>query len=200
MSREIQIHADVPERIRAGRSGEAGSAYMAVLLVLVILTIFGLCLSLITQTEMQVGSNERTLSRVFYAADAGIEMATAKALVTSDHSAQDFFYTDTGQAMVGSVLELGSQVEVSAFYPIQEAPCNLCEINQTGTYQDRAFQKVNHVVTATASRYATVNAAATSTPVAQKTLTAMIEIQPFKSPPEALKAIDDADALQDIRF
>ena len=86
MSTAVQTETMPPGRAPRSR-GEAGSAYMAVLLVLVILTIFGLALILITQTEMQVGSNERTLARTFYAADAGIEMATAKALVTSDHAA-----------------------------------------------------------------------------------------------------------------
>jgi Tfp pilus assembly protein PilX len=41
---------------------EAGSAYIIVLLVLVVLTIFGIALSLITQTEMQVGTNEPMLT------------------------------------------------------------------------------------------------------------------------------------------
>jgi Tfp pilus assembly protein PilX len=184
--------------------GEAGSAYMAVLLVLVILTIFGLALSLITQTEMQVGSNERTLARTFYAADAGIEMATAKALVTSDHAAQNFFYTDTGKLLKSAgALDLGSNVEVTAFLPVQDVPCNLCEINNTdgsSTYANRSYSKVNHVVTATASRFATIDAGSTSTPIAQRTISAMVEVQPFKSPPEALKILEDADALQEIRF
>ena len=40
---------------------EAGSAYVITLLALVVLTILALSLALVTQTEVQVGSNERTV-------------------------------------------------------------------------------------------------------------------------------------------
>ena len=103
--------------------GEAGSAYIVVLLVLVVLAIFGIALSMITQTEMQIGSNERTINRVFYAADAGIELAIARAIVTADHTPQSFTYTDSGASLVNSKLEMGTQVEVSAFHPIQVTAC-----------------------------------------------------------------------------
>ena len=76
-----------PQPVSASR-GEAGSAYIIVLLVLIVLAVFGIALSMITQTESQIGSNERTLNRVFYAADAGVERAVARALVAADHSPQ----------------------------------------------------------------------------------------------------------------
>ena len=64
------------------RPAERGSAYLVALLVLVLLTIIGLSLSLITQTEMQIGANERLIERSFYVADSGISLATARTLVT----------------------------------------------------------------------------------------------------------------------
>jgi len=43
------------------------------------LTILALSLALVTQTEVQVGSNERTVTRTFYAADSGLGIAAADA-------------------------------------------------------------------------------------------------------------------------
>ncbi len=180
--------------------GEAGSAYIVVLLVLVVLAIFGIALSMITQTEMQIGSNERTINRVFYAADAGIELAIARAIVTADHTPQSFLYTDSGANMVNSKLEMGTQVEVSAFHPIQVTACNLCEINNIGTYQDKAFYKVNHAVTARASRFATLTAGDDRTPLAQKTISAMVEIQPFRPSVASLASVNDPIELAKIKF
>lgn len=188
-----------PNRPRPAR-GEAGSAYIVVLLVLVILAIFGIALSLITQTESQVGSNERTLNRVFYAADAGIELAVARAIVTASHEPQTFFYSDSGQALVPGKLEMGTQVEVSAFHPIAVTACHLCEVNNIGTYADKAFYKVNHAVTSRATRYATLNAGGTKTPIAQKSVSAMVEIQPFRASVTSLASVTDPDKLKDIKF
>jgi hypothetical protein len=187
-------------RHRPVRRAEAGSAYIVVLLVLVVLTIFGIALSLITQTEMQVGTNERTLNRVFYAADAGISLAIAKALVSNDTRPQQFLYTDSGATLNSGQLDLGTQVSVSAFIPIQVTACNLCEINNVGTYADRAFYKVNHAVTVTASRFATLDAGSSKTPLAQKTVSAMIEVQPFRPSVESLALANDPAELAKIRF
>ena len=176
----------------AARSkGEAGSAYIAVLLVLVVLTAFGLALSLITQTEMQVGSNERTVSRVFYSADSGIEAATAQVLVTKDFTARTYLFTDSGlQLVAGDKVQFGTQVTLSEFQKVQEAPCNLCEINQAGGYGGKDYSNTTYTVTATAARFATLDAGAERTPLAQKTISAMMTMQPFEKTivdPEAEK-------------
>jgi type IV pilus assembly PilX-like protein len=191
---------DPVKRLDTKATREAGSAYLVVLLVLVVLTIFGLVLTLITQTEMQLGSNERTMNRVFYAADSGIEAATAKALVDSDYAPTQYTFTDSGLALAGGKLDLASLVSVSAFYPILEAPCNLCEINGDGSYQDRAYKRVNYAVTVQAARFATVNAGGQTTPLAQKTIATMVQIEPWRSPVDALKNIDNAAELQKVKF
>lgn len=184
---------------RTDRGREAGSAYVAVLVVLVVLTIFGLALALITQTEMQVGSNEKTINRVFYVADSGIEIATARVLVTSDHRSRIYTMTDAGTLLQAKV-QLGTRVDVSPFYPIYDAPCNLCEINNAGAYNERAFRKINHAVTVDAARFATLRDGSNETPVAQKRLSAMIEIQPWRASPEAYAAITDPAELARIKF
>jgi Tfp pilus assembly protein PilX len=169
-----------PKARPAAKVGEDGSAYIAVLLVLVVLTILGLALTLITQTEMQVGSNERTVSRVFYAADSGIEAAIAQVLVTKDFTPRTYLFTDTGLQLVTGKLQLGTQVAISDFQKLQELPCNLCEINQAGTYGGRDYSKTTYSVTATASRFGTLDAGTGKTPLAQKVLSAMVEMQPFE--------------------
>jgi type II secretory pathway pseudopilin PulG len=181
------------------QTGEAGSAYIAVLLVLVILTILGLALSFVTQTEMQSGRNERTVSRVFYAADAGIETAIARALVASDHKGRSFFFTDSGQALASGTLELGTEVTISDFFPIQEGPCNFCEINNGGGYQGRDYYNVTHAVTVRATRFATVDAGDERKAVAQKTLSTMVDVQPWKISNYVLKqTVDNEASLREI--
>jgi hypothetical protein len=185
------------------RRGEEGSAYIIVLMILVVLTIFGLALSMVTQTEMQMGSNERTVSRVFYSADAGIEAAIAKALVAQDFGARTYLYTDSGLQLAPSEdgkPVLAAQVDVSVLYPMQQAPCNLCEINQAGGYGGKDYYKMTHVVTATATRFGTMDGGAERVPIAQKTISAMIEMQPFESTMESIKVLDDPDALAKIKF
>ena len=168
-----------PETRPAAKAREAGSAYIAVLLVLVVLTILGLALTLITQTEMQVGSNERTVSRVFYAADSGIEAATAQVLVTKDFTPRTYLFTDSGLQLVTGKLQFGTQVALSDFQKLQETPCNLCEINQAGTYSARDFAKTTYYVESAAQRFGTSDANTTRQPLAQKTVSAMFELQPF---------------------
>jgi Tfp pilus assembly protein PilX len=166
--------------IRAtGKPGEAGSAYIAVLLVLVVLTILALAISLITQTETQIGSNERTVNRVFYAADAGTQAGLAQVLVSRDFRGHTYLLTDTGLQLIDAKLQYGTQVTVSDFSKVQEGPCNLCEINQAGTYGGKEYTKSTYAFTSTASRFATINMGTAKTPLAQETIEAMFQIHPI---------------------
>lgn len=194
------MNAQRPVPAVSSARGEAGSAYIVVLLVLVVLAIFGIALSLITQTESQMGANERTLSRTFYAGDAGIQRAIMRAMVKNDHTAQSFFYTDSGQPFTGGKLELGTQVDVSAFHPIQETACNLCEINGEGTYSGKAYKRVTHAVTSRATRFATLNAGGTKAPIAQKTISAMISAEPYMASVTSMASVNDPKELAKIKF
>jgi hypothetical protein len=194
MNRQRSVSAATRSR------GEAGSAYIIVLLVLVVLAIFGIALSLITQAESQVGANERTINRTFYASDTGIQRAVMRALVKDDHTPQSFFYTDSGQAFAGGKLELGTQVDVSAFHPIQVSACNLCELNGEGTYSGKAYKRVTHAVTSRATRFATLNAGLNKTPIAQKTLSAMVTVEPYLASVTSLASVTDPAELAKIKF
>jgi Tfp pilus assembly protein PilX len=165
--------------LSARKPGEAGSAYVAVLLVLVVLTILGLALALITQTEMQIGANERTVNRVFYATDSGIETAKVQVLVSRDFSPHTYVFSDTGAVFASGTVQFGTQVTVSNFAKVQEGPCNLCEINQAGTYNARDYAKTTYYVESSAQRFGTPDGGNTRQPVAQKLISAMFELQPF---------------------
>ncbi len=176
----------------AGRRGESGSAYIAALLVLVILTIIGLSLALITQSERQIGANERVGERLFYAANSGIAASTARALTDADYSSATYPLADPGSRLSGMTF----QVETSPFYPILDSPCNLCEINQMGSYSEHSFRAINHAITATAVR----RRGAAGTPLGEKTVTSMIEVQPWRQTPEAYEALTKPDELKKLRF
>ncbi len=154
---------------------EAGSAFIVTLLCLVVLTIVGLSLALITQTERQLGVNERTAQRVFYAADSGTHMGTARVLAQNDHN-QMTVVLNQSQGKLG--LRLADRVEVSRFHPILASPCNFCEINQGSQYFD-----VNHAITATAERIGWTGGGpppADAAAVARKTVGEMVAFQPWQ--------------------
>jgi Tfp pilus assembly protein PilX len=180
---------------RVATSPQAGSAYLIVLLVLVVLTIVGLSLVAITQTEMQIGSNERVTNRTFYSADAGIGVATARVLVTQDHSARSFLLPDSDSP---AAVKLGETVSVSPFYPILDAPCNLCTINQGNDYY-----QINHALTVRAARrswgVSEDGPSATSPQLSQQTVAVMIELQPWQLTAESFQALD-TDQLTSIEY
>lgn len=172
---------------------EAGSAYIAALLVLVLLTIIGLSLSLVTQTEMQIGANENMIERVFYASDAGIDIATATTLVTR-RPAWSQLYKISEPAAVDHPLE--HQIDVSPFYPIASSPCHLCDINNAGQYGARNYERVNNAVTSTAVR----KIPGTDIRLGEETVTAMVEFQPWEVAPEQILAAQDQKQLDKIKF
>jgi hypothetical protein len=169
-------------------------------MVFVVLTVLGMSLALITQTELQIGAAERTATRVFYAADTGVEVALARGMASADHSAAVFRLTDDGQPLAGNKYELFNEVETSPFVPILDTACNLCEINNAGTYAENAFRKINNAVTSQAQRLATQDGGITTTFRAQKAVAGMIEIQPWKVSPTAFFPIDDPAQMAKIKF
>ncbi len=63
---------------RSARSSERGFALFLALLVLLVLTISGIALMFNTSVEQTMSSTETKISKTFYAADSGIEYASAK--------------------------------------------------------------------------------------------------------------------------
>lgn len=161
---------------RTSKLHERGSVYILALLVLLILTVAGLTLSLITQSEMQIGVNERLAQSAFYNAGSGVDIATAKALVVPD--LRSFEIDLVEPADLGN-LNVRHRLEVSPFQPILDAPCSLCQINADATYF-----KINHAVASQSTRIAWMGAPATPpadpTPLAQKKVSVMVAFQPWR--------------------
>lgn len=173
---------------------ECGSAYVISLLALFVLTMIGLSLSVVTQAELQIGANETQANRVFYAAETGISHSTARALTNADYASALF---EIDEPYGNPLINPRYQINSSAFLPILDAPCDLCEINNVGTYADRAYRKINHAIAVQARRVA----GGEDSPLAQKAISSMLEAQPWRiSPPESLLVLDDPVELAKIRF
>ena len=188
-----------PERARPrppiGRDSERGSVYLIALLGLVVLTILGLTLSVITQTEMRMGANERVLQRVFYAADSGFGASLSRAMVQGDFTSATFTLPDPSSP---PAFNFRHRVAVTPLVPVLSAPCNLCQINNAGSYGAKQYHKVSHAVAVDAQRLG----GEPDNPglVAQKALSAMLDVQPMESTPEAHLVIEDAEQMARVRF
>jgi len=178
-----------------GRESEQGSVYLVALLGMVVLTILGLTLSLITQTEMRMGANERVLQRVFYAADSGFGASLSRAMVQGDFSGDVFTLPDSASP---AAFDFRHSVDVTPLVPVLSAPCNLCQINNAGTYGAKQYHKVSHAVAVDAQRLG----GELDNPglVAQKALSAMLDVQPLESTPDAHLVIEDAEQMARVRF
>ena len=160
--------ARAPQRPRR----ESGSAYLITLLSLVVLTMLALALTFVTQTENLVGSNERTLQRVFYGAESGIHLAVARALANHEKCGQCNAFEDVPHPSPGSLLT--AFIENDTIEPIDTPYCNLCSVNDALQYDGSAFYKVNHAITARASLVYGGEVAA------QKTVSNMVDVLPWK--------------------
>ncbi len=162
------------------RAREEGSAYIITLMVMFTLTVIGLGLSLVTQTEMLVGSQERTIQRNFYAADSGLNTALMAMLSEGDYRSKTFRFVDTIQPYGTStnMMDMNDVVVTTPFIPIHDYTCNLCPINQGSE-----FYSINHAVSVRATRTGSdvgAGGGAADVPLARKDLTVMLEIQPRK--------------------
>lgn len=176
------------------RSGESGGAFIAALVGLVLLSLMALTLAFISSTEALLGNNERDLERVLYAADAGVGLATAKALVVPDNRPLRLEMPDPGP---NPNVSIQNEVEVSPLRPLLVTPCNLCQINQGSE-----FFRIDHAVTVRVERVAwngTGPRPASPRAVARKQITAMIDFQPWRQSVEAFAQAVEADA-SDIEF
>jgi len=177
---------------RAPRRSEAGSAYIITLMALVVLTIVGLSLSVVTQSELIIGANERVEKRTFYAADSGVSHALARALVQGDFEAREVTLEDPSNRLAN----VAFNVSMSPLLPIASPPCNLCQINNEGQYNSPAFVAADFAVTSVAER----RRGLTGGRLAAKTISSMLLVQPTQLSTDALKAVDDDEQTALLRF
>jgi hypothetical protein len=174
---------------------EAGSAYIITLLALVVLTILALSVALVTQTEVQVGANEKTINRVFYAADSGLGIAAAEVLASRRYTTVTVILNRSTDPVTG--VTTADRVTILPIVPFPPVRCDWCPANDDGTPK---FWKVNHMAHTTTQRIAwdtsTPDPPANPTVLGQKTLSAMFEFEPFPSPPP--EALPEGAALQQL--
>lgn len=159
-----------------------GSAFILVLMALVVLTVFGLALASVTQSELAIGSNERTSGRAFYAADAGMNLLLSRKLVLNDGTSKTYVIPDSVRTL-GSASGTRDQVELSMLLPVLAAPCNLCEINNATAY-NTPYQRSNSVYTIFASRVGVQEDRKTTVTLGQRSLSGNLDVQPAQIPPE----------------
>ena len=177
---------------------ERGSAYLLVLLLLLVLTVIGLSLAMITQTEVQIGGAERTATRVFYGADAGLRIQ----FMLSRFRATRSWRYDLDPSTSDFVAQ--SQIDVSPFLPTYTGPCNLCTVN----YGDQNYWLINYATNSQARRVSTVDGV--EVVQASKLTSGMFYVQPEQERKidESIRIFDrdkladdpDAEGLDVIRY
>ena len=177
---------------------ESGSAYVISLLALVVLTTLALVVATTTDVEMEVGANERVATRTFYGADSGVAIALAHVLVFNDYRSRIVdFYQGVHNLAPGLDRSRGLRVDVSNKVPILREPCNWCPVNEN----EQKFFKVNHLVVSTVTElsWPGTDEAPPNDAVlqAQKTISVMLEVQPWRDPPPE-SVPKDAAALKRV--
>lgn len=159
------------------RRREAGSAYLTVLLVLLVLTILGLSLVLVTQIESEIGANERTLHRTFYAADSGIAAAVTRKM--SGGAGQFRFQMNSDRT---GLVPRADSVDVGNFLPVRIGFCNLCTANVGSEYH-----RIDYLVASQAVRFGSSNPTGGDRhPLARQAVSSEVAIQPEKGPGDFL--------------
>lgn len=171
---------------REPKSAEGGSAYVVTLLVLFVLTIVGLSLTLVTQTEMLVGSQDRTTQRVFYSSDAGLQAQLAATLATLRQRELNYEVVANG---------LRDRVEVSIPVPLDEQPCYLCELNED---EDPPFMRVPFAITSEASRVGVDAGGNPEQVLARQTVSVMVEFTPIQE--SSIVFVLPEEQVQKVRF
>ncbi|HEY6324751.1 MAG TPA: pilus assembly PilX N-terminal domain-containing protein [Thermoanaerobaculia bacterium] len=160
------------------RRRERGSAFIVALLVLLVMTVAGLALTLMTQTEVRIGANEREANRTFYASDSGIHVSSARTLWAGTNTQTLTVLLNTTQQDTGASsappLTFADQITVTPLYPLYAGSASGTSINQN---QQTAYAAVTHVVNATSQRAGKLGS--TTQNMAQKLVGSMIELQPW---------------------
>ena len=180
-----------PDTGLEARRAERGSAYLFVLLALLVLTIIGMSVVVITQTEVQIGAAEKTVTRVLYGADAGARIQLAQKMVGNEGRKTRYnFLADV--VAVGATLT--EDVDTSPILVAYKGDCNLCTINEDSENKKAA---INFVTNAQGRRIGVAGSA--TTPQANKLVSIMYFVQPPDEPIAdlGLRTFDPADTADD---
>jgi len=180
---------------RIARRRERGSAYLIVLFLLVLITVFGLSLSVITQTESQIGASERVATRNFFAVESGIAIAVARKQVTNLEAGRVFDTLDAHTSSSG--VQVANRITLSPLVTVSEAPCNLCSINDR---QGDEYKQIEYAQNITAERIARQGSSSASV-IALKQTSVVLGRQPTTSSIGALLDLQQHDdARRNMRY
>lgn len=170
-------------RSRSGRGD--GSAYLIVLLVLFVLTTLGLTVTLVTQVEILSAGQERTMEKVFFAAESGFQLSVANAISRGDHDRSEHVRRPLETAS-SALVQVEEQVEGSPFVCVADVPCDLCSINQ-----GRRYSRRNHLVAVNARRVG-VAPDGEEVVLARKSISSMVDVEPFTASLDCLADLGEA--------
>jgi type II secretory pathway component PulK len=170
-------------RPQHGAEGERGSAYLIALMVLFVLTTLGLSLSIVTQTEILAGAQERVIERTFYAADSGIELSIARALADGNFGPV-VHERSRSELEQGQLMAIRERVQSSTFFCVDDTPCNLCSVNQ-----GRSYARRNHLLAVNATRLAEGD---TEVALGRKSLSSMVDVEPYQAVVDCLAEMPEA--------
>jgi PilX N-terminal len=175
-------------------NAQAGSAYVIALFVILLLSMLGLSLAFVTSTESQIGSNEELVEQTFFAADAGIGLAAAQILVTKE------YIPVCGKPLRDSTVimdsEPGTQTQLeTTMLPtmlLLDAPCNLCEV---GLDESKPRYKRAGILLGGQGRRGSIRTNRNDVPiaVAERRVTAILDVQPFEITQDAYLALERCD-------
>jgi len=171
--------------------GERGSAYLFVLLALLVLTVIGLSVAVITQTEVQIGAAEKTVTRVLYGGDAGARVQLAQKMVRN--SGEKTRYNFLPDVVVAGA-SFSEDVDTAPILVAYHGDCNLCTMNEDS---ENRMAIVNFVTNAQGRRIGV--AGGVDVPQANKLISIMYLVQPHPTPIAdfGLKEFDSALTVDD---
>lgn len=183
--------ASAPHRGHAAREGERGSAFLFVLLVLLVMTVIGLSVAIVTQTEVQIGAAEKTVTRVLYEGDAGARVQLSQKMERNEGKKTRYnFLPDLPVA--GTTFS--EDVDTAPILVAYKGDCNLCTINEDSENKKVA---INFVTNAQGRRIGV--AGGVDVPQANKLISIMYFVQPQDEPTAdvGLKSFDSAVTVDD---
>ncbi len=185
-----------PSRSQLSRR-EDGSAYIVALLVLLVLTVLGLSLALVTQSELQIGANERTIHRIFYGADSGVAAVTARLTVTNDTDHMNKFeIKDPG----ANPLNLRTRVDACIPVTVDVGHANLSSINEGGAAGSAETKRISYAVTSEATRLAGTGTEAEKVPLGRNTIALIMDLSPRRPDTKAATGAANEECVTRLKF
>ncbi len=131
MSQKASMHQEKrPTRQRTVKlvRDERGSAFIIALMILVLLSFVGISLTIVTETEMQLGSSEKLIDRTCFAAEAGFAALFAQLALTYSTYPE---YVALPNVTTGDV-QLGFAVDTSNLFPVVRSKAPYSSANEGG--------------------------------------------------------------------